>query len=174
MASGPSNTPHPNPYLDVPSWWEYFLSGQYDWQWASPHLYFKSKLQYTPRPARLAVVDALGRKKFYSKPFECYIDPFSGKFKELCVQAPRSICQLATSDNPNATWNRTPIRNAVPFWQRLADLPYRGIPVERRGDSAKFTAKDMFSLALMWLVAVVAFFLSVCDNTLPLQSELDF
>ena len=141
----------------MPSWWECFWSGNYDWRWSSPHLCSRSKLEYVPiTKTPFSVVDGLGRKKVFRKPFECYIDPFSGKIKKLYVQAPGSICHLS-GDKANATWGRTPIRNATPIWLRVADLPYRGIPIGRRGDSSKFTAEDYLVIAATWLFAVVVF-----------------
>jgi hypothetical protein len=151
---------HPNPYLDVPSWWSYFFGGGFSWRWfSSPHLYFPSNLEYVPSAKPFTVIDGLGREKTYDKPFECYIDPFTGKIRRLYVQGPASLCHLSVK-NPNATWRRTPIRNATSVLLRIANLPYRLIPLERRGEVHKFTAGDWLVLALMWIPSVALFLLA--------------
>jgi hypothetical protein len=154
-------TDHPNPYLDVPSWWSILRAGGYSWRWfSSPHLYFPPNLEYVPGPSPFTVIDGRGRQKTYDKPFECYIDPFTGKIEKLYVQAPESLCRLSAS-RPNATWKRTPIRNATPIVLRLANLPFRLIPLERRGDRHKYTAQDWMIVVAMWIPTVAVFLLGV-------------
>ena len=167
--------PHPNPYQDVSSWWSIFFSGGYSWRWFErPHLYFRPLIEYVP-PAthhddgsRFTVVDGLGREKPYDKPLECLIDPFSGRIQKLYVQAPASICRLPTAGNPNGTWKRTPVRNVTPIALRIANLPFRFVPAQRRYDRSLFTVEDWLIVIAMWIPAVVAFFLSV---SLPLYAE---
>lgn len=151
---------YPNPYLDVPSWWSYFFAGGFSWRWFSaPHLYFPSNLEYVPSPNPFTVIDGLGRETTYDKSFECYIDPFTGKIRRLYVQAPASLCLLSTK-SPNSTWRRTPIRNATSVLLRIANLPYRLIPLERRGEVHKFRSHDWLLLAFMWIPSVVLFLLA--------------
>ncbi|AEO67483.1 uncharacterized protein THITE_118127 [Thermothielavioides terrestris NRRL 8126] len=133
-----------NPELDCPSWWSYFFAGGYLWRWlSSPHLYFLGGLEYRANPSPFTVIDGLGGEKIYERPFECYIDPFTGKIRRLYVQAPNSLCRLFPK-NANATWRRTPIRNASSIWFRLANLPFR-LP------------RDWLVVIPMWAVTVVLF-----------------
>lgn len=159
------DTAHPNPYLDVPSWWAYFFEGGFSWRWfSSPQLYYRPNLEYVPSPNRFTVIDGLGREKSYDQPFECCIDPSTGKIEKLYVQAPLSLCRLSATA-PNATWKRTPIRNVSSFVLRIANLPYRFIPGERRADVSKFTGDDWVLLVIMWIPTVVIFLFVV--STLP-------
>ncbi len=157
--AGTAHLAHPNPYRDVPSWWRYFFSGGYSWQWwSSPHLYFPPGLVYRRTEQPFVVPDAMGRETTHRAPFEGYPDPESGKIRELYVQAPESLCRLAV---PNATWNRTPIRNATSFWVRIADMRYAAVPAQRRYDSSMFTGWDYVAVFVMWLASVVVFLFSV-------------
>lgn len=122
-------------------------------------MHFFPGIEYVPRP--FTVIDGRGREKTYKKPFECYLDPFTGKIKELYVQGPDSICRLSTAC-PNATWKRTPIRKAAPTAVRIANLPFYFIPPERRGDTRLFTTEDWLSIILMWIPTVVLFFFVSC------------
>ena len=142
----------------------HFFGGGYSWRWfSSPHLYFPSNLEYVSGPNPFAVIDGLGRVKTYDKPFECYIDPFTGKIKRLYVQAPDSICRLSAK-KPNATWNRTPIRNAASIVVRLANLPYRFVPAERSGKVRRYNGADWPVLILMWIPTVVLFLFGVSSR----------
>lgn len=137
-----SQPDHPNPHLDSPSWWSYFFAGGYSWRWfRSPHLYFHPNLEYTPGPNPFTVYDGMGRERTYNQPFECYLDPLTGKVKKLYVQAPESLCRLS-ANAPNATWRRTPIRNATSILLRIANLPFRHVDPERRDDIFQFQLKD--------------------------------
>jgi hypothetical protein len=122
----------------------------------TPHLYFPSNLEYVPSTNGFTVIDGLGREKTYDKPFECYIDPFTGKIRRLYVQAPASLC-LLSAETPNATWRRTPMRNATSVLLRIANLPYRFIPLERWEKVQSFTVADWLILALMWITSVTLF-----------------
>ncbi|SPQ25612.1 d9231210-e810-41bf-9b25-17d28832bb11 [Thermothielavioides terrestris] len=146
-----------NPELDCPSWWSYFFAGGYLWRWlSSPHLYFLGGLEYRANPSPFTVIDGMGREKTYERPFECYIDPFTGKIRRLYVQAPDSLCRLFPK-NANATWRRTPIRNASSIWFRLANLPFRLVDRQRRGDISELQPRDWLVVIPMWAVTVVLF-----------------
>ncbi|GAB1315519.1 Heterokaryon incompatibility domain-containing protein (Fragment) [Madurella fahalii] len=167
------NGNHPNPYQDVSSWWSAFFTGGYSWRWfTSPQLYFRPNLEYIPGPAPFTVIDGLGREKTFDKPFDCYIDPFTGKIETLYVQAPESICQLSAT-SPNATWKRTPIRNVTPIALRIANLPFRFIPAERRGDRSRFMAEDWLMVIGMWIPTLAVFLLSVMtiDDSAPVEKD---
>ncbi|KAK4173351.1 hypothetical protein QBC36DRAFT_58534 [Triangularia setosa] len=176
MAGQPTSTAtvsiYPNPYQDVSSWWTAFFQGGFSWRWfGEPHLYFRPNLEYV-HSAPFLVTDGLGREKAYNQPFECYIDPFTGKIEKLYVQAPSSICRMGVV-NPNSTWKRTPIRNVTPFLLRVGNLPFRFIPAERRGHRSKFTAEDWFIVIGMWIPSVTVFLLSwmVYDSSGPVEGK---
>ncbi|KAK4234185.1 hypothetical protein C8A03DRAFT_47424 [Achaetomium macrosporum] len=155
LGSGPAD--YPNPHQDVPSWWSIFFGRGWKWRWfGNPHLYFRPNLEYVPGPTRFTVIDGLGREKTYDKSFDCYLDPFNGKIETLYVQAPESLCRLSAT-RPNATWKRTPIRNATPLLLRLANLPFRFVPVERRGDISQYNAADWMIVVAMWIPTLVIF-----------------
>ncbi|KAK4193995.1 hypothetical protein QBC40DRAFT_48483 [Triangularia verruculosa] len=163
---------HPNPYQDVSSWWNAFFQGGFSWRWfGGPHLYYRPNLEYADSTP-FFVTDGLGREKIYNQPFECYLDPFTGKIEKLYVQAPASICQLGVV-NPNSTWKRTPIRNVSPFLLRVGNLPFRFIPAERRSHRSKFTVEDWFIVIGMWIPSVAAFLVSwtVYDSSGPVEGK---
>lgn len=153
---------YPNPYEDIPSWWSYFFSGGYSWRWFdSPHLHFRPGLEYRRTASAFTVVDGLGREKTYDRPFECYIDPTTGKISKLYVQGPAMLCHQPASE-ANCTWKRTPINNVTPILLRIANLPYRVIPANRRGlPWSELTAEDRWKIALMWLPSVAVFMMSI-------------
>ncbi|KAK4118234.1 hypothetical protein N657DRAFT_583995 [Parathielavia appendiculata] len=164
---------HPNPYEDVSSWWTFFFTGGYSWRWFSnPHLYFRPNLEYVPGPAPFTVIDGLGREKSFDKPFDCFIHPFTGKIETLYVQAPKSIC-LSSVNRPNATWKRTPIRNVTPISLRIANLPFRFIPAERRGDRRKYRPEDWLIVIGLWIPTLVIFFMSwmIRDHSPPTEKD---
>lgn len=159
--TGQPNPGYPNPRDDVPSWWSVLFKGRYYWRWFSrPSLYFRPGLEYTPRPVN--IIDGLGREHKFDKPFDCFIDPFTGKIETLYVQAPYSLC-LASAARPNATWKRTPIRDVSPLALRVANLPFRFIPPERREDRTKYTNKDWLTVVAMWIPTVAIFMFLVSD-----------
>ncbi|CAP71654.1 uncharacterized protein PODANS_6_50 [Podospora anserina S mat+] len=172
LSTGSGASSHPNPYQDVSSWWAAFFKGGFSWRWfGGPHLYFRPNLEYADSTP-FFVTDGLGREKVYNQPFECYIDPFTGKIEKLYVQAPSSICLLGSVD-PNCTWKRTPIRNVTPFLLRVGNLPFRFIPAERRGHRSKFTFEDWCIVIGMWIPSVAIFLMSwtVYDPSGPVEGK---
>jgi len=169
-SSEASKATRSSPYEDIPSWWSYIFAGDYSWRWfTSPHLYFRPGLEYEKTDDEFTVIDGLGREKTYHQPFECYIDPLTGKISKLYVQAPASLCRMP-ADKANNTWKRTPIRNATPILQRIANLPFRLIPPERRGEPwSKLTGEDRLKVVMMWLPTVAVFLVSV-SATPPLAA----
>ncbi|KAK1757075.1 hypothetical protein QBC47DRAFT_412412 [Echria macrotheca] len=170
-ASGPR---YPNPYEDIPSWWSYFFSGGYSWRWFSkPHLYFRPGLEYKKTESPFTVIDGLGREKTYDRPFECYIDPATGKIETLYVQAPGMLCRMSSSES-NCTWKRTPINNVTPILLRIANIPYRAIPAKRRSlPWSDLTAEDKWKVVLLWLPAVAVFLFSLMTMDAEEAAEKD-
>ncbi|KAK4223943.1 hypothetical protein QBC38DRAFT_36148 [Podospora fimiseda] len=150
------------PQVDIPSWWSYFFSGGYSWRWfETPHLYFRPGLEYKKAESEFTVIDGLGREKTYDRPFECYIDPSTGKISKLYVQAPGFLCRQPANKG-NGTWKRTPINNVTPIMLRISNLPYRVLPVRRRGlPWSELTAAERLKVVLMWLPSIVVFMLSI-------------
>src|SRR3569833_374496 len=150
-------------YADASGWWEAFFGGGFNWRWdTSPHLHYKPGLQYRSQ-GDFTVVDGLGRLKSYQKPFDCFIDPDTGKIETLYVQSTASICALSQSA-PNATWQRTIIRNVSPMFLRAANLPFALIPATRRHDKSLYTEEDWWIVVGMWIPSILAFTLLVCPG----------
>ncbi len=151
---------------NVSGWWSAFMMPNWTWRWFdAPHLFFKPKLEYRRR-GDIAVVDGFGRKKIYSKPFDCYLDPVTGKIKTLYVQATESIC-IRSGVDPNCTWKRTFIRNTSPILLRIANIPFRFVPECRRHYISNYTAADWLIVVGMWMPAILCFLLAVsCEPLL--------
>lgn len=157
--AGNGGPDYPNPYLDAPSTWTVFWAGGWNWRWfSSPNIYFRPGLKYKKR--EVTIIDGLGREKKFDRPFDCFIDPLTGKIETLYVQAPYSICR-ASATHPNATWKRNLIVNATPLPLRVANIPFSFIPRDRRGDRSKYTAEDWLSVIALWIPAVTLFLLLV-------------
>ncbi|KAH8881789.1 hypothetical protein GQ53DRAFT_886717 [Thozetella sp. PMI_491] len=148
-----------DPCRDVSGWWSALMLPNWTWRWFDrPHLFFKPNLEYVSH-GDIEVVDGLGRTKTYKKAFECYLDPVTGKIKTLYVQATESICALSGTD-PNCTWKRTCIRNVSPIPLRVANLPFRFVPEERRHDISKYTVEDWLIVVGMWIPTMICFLLA--------------
>ncbi len=166
MPSKEDSQAFPNPYADISGWWSAFLSSGWSWRWfEKPHLYFRPRLEFVPQQ-KFAVIDGLDRKKVYDKPFDCYLDPVTGKIQTLYVQATESICQLSVNQ-PNATWKRTCIRNVSPVFLRVANMPFRFVPEDRRHDTSKYTVEDWLIVAGMWIPTIICFLLGVGHPAFP-------
>ncbi|KAK4247701.1 hypothetical protein C7999DRAFT_31894 [Corynascus novoguineensis] len=174
--TGHDDHDHPDPRSDLLSWWSvFFFKRGYSWRWFSrPRLYFPPGLEYKPWDdlGPVTFVDGRGREKTFDKPFDCYIDPFTGKIETLYVQAPYSICE-ASATSPNATWNRTPIRNVSPMSLRIANLPFRFVTADRRANLALYTPKDWLIVFGMWIPAVAALmlFMLTMDDVTPAAKD---
>jgi len=148
-----------NPYGDLPSWWAFFWAGGWSWRWfGRPKLYFRAGLEYAEQ-APFSVVDGLGRNKTFTQPFECHVDPVTGKLETLYVQAPASICSLGRTQ-PNGTWKRTPVRTVAPMALRIANLPFMFVPRDRRQYRDRYTSEDWATVVAMWIPTVAVFVLS--------------
>ena len=147
-------------YEDVGGWWSALLrNGIRIRFFGRPHLYFPPGLEYVPRQ-NVSSTDGLGRTNTYAKPYECTIDPVTGKFKTLYVQSTGPICDLSLT-TPNCTWKRTPIRNVTSVALRVATIPFRSVPAKTRYDRSKYTAEDWAVVVLMWIPAVLCYLVSV-------------
>ena len=141
-------------------------------QFQRPHMYLEPAHAEKKRE-EFTTVDGLGRIKHKNtSPFECTINPDSGKFEPLLVQAPKDICNM-----DNSTWRRTVIRNGSPIFLRVANLPYKFVDRSRRNNTGDYEILDWATVILMWPVAMAAFILyvicshfSACllSNCLPL------
>ena len=169
MDTSDFSTQHSNPYNDSAGWWSALFARNFNWRWSeSPHLYYEPSLEYTPGE-RYLTVDGMGREKEYERTFDCTINPLSAKLEKLYVQAPDSICHL-----PNATWERTVIRDVAPLFLRLANLPFNSIPRHRRNDVSKYTSEDWTAVASWWIPSVVALFFTVsavCQPPTPQRKQ---
>jgi hypothetical protein len=135
---------------DARGWNNAYIAGKYTWRWGlRPRLYYPASLQYKPGQEYFAV-DGMGRRRKGTQPFECTINPVSGKFERLCVQTRDSFCQLQ-----NSTWDRTIMRNSAPGMLRLSQFPFRGILLSKRHDPNKWDNNDRLSVALRWLPATL-------------------
>jgi hypothetical protein len=144
---------HAANFDDLRGWYHAFASTDYTWRGLSnakgPRLYYRAALKYVRRSEYAYVaVDGMGRKVRDNEPYPCTIDPASGKFLRLCVQTRDSFCSL-----PNSTWDRTVIRNVAPRLFRLATLPLKAVPIERRHDTTLWTTADWASVAGLWLLS---------------------
>lgn len=127
------------------------------YKWERPHMYIRPSHNYARRDKPFPMVDGMGRKKNSNhKPFECTVNPDSGAFEHLLVQATKDICSVA-----NSSWRRTIIRNISPMFLRAANIPYKLIDRSRRNDTSQYTAWDWWSIVLLWPVAMVAILLYV-------------
>jgi hypothetical protein len=148
---------HIGTFDDTKGWIYAWIHTKYAWRWrednrqfmpSRPRLYYPAQLQYKPGETYFAV-DGLGRQfRDGNRQFECTINPSSGKFERLCVQARDEFCTFG-----NSTWDRTVIRNTAPSPFRLATFPFKGIPLERRYTRSSWTSPDIISVTYRWILA---------------------
>ncbi|KAH6986909.1 hypothetical protein EDB80DRAFT_817542 [Ilyonectria destructans] len=139
---------------DVGGWWSAFFKGGFNWRWLdSPSLYYRPKLRYSTQ-GKYVTFDGMGREKVHDELFDATIDPETGEYVKLYVQAPMDLCLL-----PNATWKRTVIRNVAPLFVRFANIPFSYVPEDRRYDFSSYTPEDWTVVAFMWIPSV--FFLQL-------------
>ncbi len=144
---------------DIRGYWRTFFRFDYAWRWgAKPHLHFPAGQEYTQTDEYIAI-DGMGREFRDRRPFECTIDPTTGKFQTLYVQATDSICKLS-----NATWKRTVVRNVAPKFLRCANIPFQMIPTERVDSSSKYTGTDWLTVVVLWIPAVIYLFFAVSQS----------
>jgi hypothetical protein len=124
-------------------------------------LQYRAVLCYKPDlPDQVCfAVDGLGRHKRPKAPFECTINPVSGKFERLCVQTKDSFCELGES-----TWDRTFIRNAAPYLCRIATLAFRGVPVKRRDSPESWNGADRVSILVRWVTSAFGISIIVSES----------
>lgn len=142
-------------FQDVWGYWTTFFHGirgrEYSWRWyQKPFLYYPAHVAYTPTLNEFVATDSLGRVTRSRWPFECTINPNTGKYERLCVQTTNPLCVLE-----NSTWDRTVIRNVTPKFLRFAVLPLSMIPRERRTNFSNYTRREKFGVVVLWIVAVV-------------------
>lgn len=129
----------------------------WNWSWTrEPHLYCPAGQKYQQLDEEFTATDGMGRTFQSREPYECTLNPSTGEFERLCVQAVDTVCRQS-----NSTWDRTVIRNAAPKSVRLALLPFWRIPHHRRNDPESYTSDDWLQVAVWWIVSVVALFWGV-------------
>jgi len=83
-----------------------------------------------------------------------YLSPFDGHLAKLVVQATQDVYDGL----PNSTWRRTFIRNASPFYIRIANFPFTNVPT----DVNIWTSEDWTYICLKWIPACVGLLGAVC------------
>jgi hypothetical protein len=150
---GISQASPPSGIRDVGNWWTALFNGNVSFKWRYPMLYFKSSLKYKRLANSFTVKDGMNRDTTFSRPFECTIDPDTGRYETLCTQAPESICGVA-----DRTWNQTIVRHVAPPLLRIANLSVILIPPERRNNPQ---GSDYLLIALMWIPTVICLMFAV-------------
>ncbi|KAH7120254.1 hypothetical protein B0J13DRAFT_567684 [Dactylonectria estremocensis] len=134
----------------VGGWWSAFFKGGFNWRWLdSPSLHYRPKLRYCTH-GKYVTFDGMGREAVHDELFDATIDPETGEYVKLYVQAPVDLCL-----HPNATWKRTVIRNVAPLFVRFANIPFSYVPEDRRYHFSSYTPEDWAAVALMWLPSVL-------------------
>ncbi|KAL2141990.1 hypothetical protein VTI28DRAFT_1726 [Corynascus sepedonium] len=79
----------------------------------------------------------------------------------------------ASATRPNATWNRTPIRNVSPMSLRIANLPFRFVSADRRANLVLYTPKDWLIIVGMRVpaVATLILFMLTMDDMAPAAKD---
>jgi hypothetical protein len=147
---------------DIQGWWAAIRRGGYDRSFHTPvWLHYKAGLQYKAQ-GRFFFFDFMGRRTEHDRPFDCVLEPESGKVGALCVQTLDSVCALSKTD-PNCTWDRTIIRDVSPKILWAARLPYVLIKKEKRDDASQYTFGDKVSVVFAWVfLSVPGVLLAVC------------
>ena len=149
-----------NPSHDTTGWWMAFAQGGWAWRWFStPRLYFRPGLEYFVGGS-FQVIDPMSRCRTYNRIFDSVFNPQTGRLETLYVQSTDSLC-YASRSRPNSTWKRTVMRNVAPMYLRVANLPFRPIPGNRRNDSTLYTPEDYAWIALLWIPTAALMFPAV-------------
>ncbi|KAI1773002.1 hypothetical protein F4818DRAFT_130584 [Hypoxylon cercidicola] len=150
-----------NEFNDAKGWWHTFLNDMGNYKLGFRHqvmLYYPASLEHPPGPIFFAE-DGMGRKHTdKNQRFDYTINPSTGEFERLCIQARDSYRRLE-----NSTWDRTIIRNAAPLSLRVSRFPYRGIPLHKIHRNEKWDGTDWLFVSLRWFLAGLALGLGIPD-----------